>query len=38
MLKLATKKLLESRVTGQLAELACSIWIVSALVEQPKTY
>jgi hypothetical protein len=27
-----------ARVTAQLAELACSIWIVSALVEQPKTY
>ena len=26
------------RVTGQLAELACSTWIVSALMEQPKTH
>jgi hypothetical protein len=25
-------------VIGQLADLACSIWIFSALVEQPKTY
>ena len=26
------------RVPGQLAELACSTWIVSVLMEQPKTY
>jgi hypothetical protein len=27
-----------ARVTGQVAELACSTWIDNALMEQPKTY
>jgi len=26
-----------ARIIGQVAELACSTWIVSALMEQPKT-
>ena len=27
-----------ARVTGKVAESACSTWIVSALMEQPETY
>jgi hypothetical protein len=27
-----------ARITGQVAEFACSTWIDNALMEQPKTY